>query len=161
MTFRSALANIADCFTSLKYRLEFRIRGRGYRLPLNRAIQLCVTLFERRLRSRGAWFVFDEDTGTYRVANVDGFESTISLSNVVRELAVDGDIYRAIRFADNALIAVSYTYDWPTVKHQVLWDIQSNTLEGQSDLAYHLSDQTHQVPVIYDPETQHVLGCLV
>ena len=157
MTFRRALANIADYLTALRYRLEFRIRGHGYRLPLDRAARLFATLFERRLRSRGAWFVFDVDTDTYRLANVDGLESAISLSNVVREFARDGDIYRAIRFADSMLLAVSCPKDWSTVKHQVLWDIQSNSLEDQSDLTYNLSDQTHQVPVIYDPETKHIL----
>ncbi len=157
MTFRKTLADIADYLTALRYRLEFRVRGRGYRLPLDRATRLFVTVFERRLRSRGAWFVFDVDTDTYRVANADGFESKISLSNAVREFAGDGDIYRAIRFADNMLFVVSYPEDWSKVKHQVLWDIQSNALEGQSDLAYHLSDQTHQVPVLFDPETKHIL----
>lgn len=157
MLLRRFLATFADYLTSIRYRLEFRIRGRGYRLPLDRATRLFATLFERRLRSRGAWFVFDVDMDTYRLANVDGLESAISLSNVARELASDGDIYRAIRFADNMLLAVGYPKDWSTVKHQVLWDIQSNMLEGQSDLTYHLSDQTHQVPVILDPETKHIL----
>jgi hypothetical protein len=157
MIFRSAFAAAADYLTALRYRLEFRIRGRGYRLPLDRATRLFATLFERRLRSRGAWFAFDVDTDTYRIANADGLESAISLSNAVREFAGDGDIYRAIRFADNMLLAVGYPKDWSTVRHQVLWDIQSSMLEGQSDLTYHLSDQTHQVPVIFDPETKHIL----
>jgi hypothetical protein len=157
MTFRRALANIADCLTALKYRLEFRIRGRGYRLPLERAEQLGATIFERRLQACGAWFAFDEVTETYRVENIDGLEGRVCLSNIARELSGDGDIYRVVRFAKNLLSGVSYPHDWSKVKHQVLWDIQSNTIVDQSDLTFHLSDQTHQVPVIFDPNAKQLL----
>ena len=157
MVLRRLLFAITAGFVALRYRLEYRIGGRDYRMPMERASRLCATLFERRLRARGMWYSFDEGTGTYRVENVDGLEGRVSLSNVVRELAGDGDIYRAIRFADNMLSALSYPDDWSKVRHQILWDIQSNTLENQSDLAFHLSDHTHQVPVLYDPETKHIL----
>ena len=157
MSIRSALAAVADYATALRYRLEYRIRGRDYRMPLDRAARLCATVFERQLRTRGVWFCFDEDTETYRTENVDGLEGRINLSNITREIARDGDIYRAVRFADNVVSPVCFPNDWSQVKHQVIWDIQSNTLVGQSDLAFHLSDQTHQMPVILDPETKQIL----
>ena len=157
MLLRRFVATIADYFTSIRYRLEFCIRGRDHRMPLDRAARLCATVFERRLRTRSVWFCFDEDTETYRTENVDGLEGRINLSNITREIARDGNIYRAVRFADNVAFPACFPRDWSKVKHQVFWDIQSNTLVGQSDLAFHLSDQTHQMPVILDVATMQII----
>ena len=157
MTFRRALANIADYLTALRCRLEYRIKGRDHRMQLDRATRLCATLFERRLRSRGAWFAFDEDTATYRVENIDGLEARVSLSNIAREIASDGDIYHAVRFADNMLLGITIPDDWSKVKHKIFWAIETNDLVEQSDLATHLSDQTHQVPVLFDLDSRSIM----
>jgi len=157
MTNRSLLHAITDTILALRYRLEYRIRGRDYRMPLDRAARLCSILFERQLRRRGIRFAFDEDTETYRIDCADGMEGTISLSNVTRELAGDGDTNRIIQFADNMLVPASYPDDWSKVKHRALWTIQPNTLVRQSHLVFHLSDQTHQVPALWDPQTKQLL----
>jgi hypothetical protein len=157
MNIRQHLSTLVDRAIAIRFRLEFWLRGRDYRMPIERATRLFASLLEREMRRRGIWFSFEEDTQTYRLEYADGQIGRLSLSNVARELATDGDTGRVTRFARNMLTPIQAPTDWMKVKHQVLWDIQSNTIVGQSDLAIHLSDQVHQAPVIFDPQTSQIL----
>lgn len=120
-------------------------------------MRLFAKLFERQLRLRGFWFSFDENTQTYQFEHVDGFVRVVSLANVSREFATDGDTNQVTRFADNMLSPPLIPTDWQAIEHKVFWEILSNTLEEQSDLAFHLSDHTHHMPVIFDRDSSQIL----
>jgi hypothetical protein len=158
MTFRCLLAPLVNRFIAFRYRLEFRMRGSDYRMPVDRARRICARLCEREWRLQGLRFSRSTDSRTYCVDCGNGYEATVNLLNVTRQFAKYGDAYLVMQFATSILDEVADFDDWEKTKRQVIWTIQSNDLVEQSDLAIHLSDQTHRALAHYDPVTGEVLG---
>jgi hypothetical protein len=158
MTLRRLLAPLVIRFIAFRYRLEFRVRGSDYRMPIERAARICTKLCEREWRMHGLWFSRGTDNRIYFVDCGNGFDATVNLFNVTRQFAKYGDAYSVMQFATSILDDVPSLDDWKKTERQVYWTIQSNDLIDQSDLAIHLSDQTHRALVLHDPATDNFLG---
>lgn len=157
MIIRRLLAPLVDRAIAFRFHLEFRLRGSNYRMPIERAARICAKLCERELRLHGVSYSRNADHSTFLVDRGDGYDARLNTFNVTRRFAKDGNIYPIIDLVESTLDDIPYLDDWPTVRHRVFWTIQSNSLADQSDLATHLSDQTHRVPAVFVPEAESIL----
>jgi len=101
--------------------------------------------FEDELRRRGLRFSIDEDTGRY-VVEVGGGQVLVSLDNLDRDLARDGDAGRISRFVD-AIIASVGTSDEGLSGDQLYWCLEPSNYEERADYRVALSDRVDRVLV--------------
>jgi hypothetical protein len=102
-------------------------------------------LFEDELRRRGLAFNIDPESGRHSV-EVGGSPMLISLDNLERDVARDGNTSRVQRFVD-AIVASSSTSDRAISRDQLYWCLEPNDYEQPADFRVALSDRVDRVLV--------------
>ncbi len=109
-------------------------------------------LFEEELRQRNIPFSIDADSGRHAL-NIGGMHLLVSLHNLERDLAGDGDTGRVPRFVDsiasecgNAELSVDQLY----------WCLEPNDYEEKADFRSAVSDRVDRVLVHLDRTNRHI-----
>jgi uncharacterized protein YtpQ (UPF0354 family) len=103
------------------------------------------TLFEDELRKRGLPFSIDSESGRHSV-EIDGGCSLVSLENLQRDFASDGDVGRISRFVD-AVIASSQVHEAELSIDQIYWSLEPNDYSERADYRVEMSDRVERVLV--------------
>lgn len=99
------------------------------------------TLFEDALRQRGLDFSIDPESGRYVVEAANG-RNLISLENLQRDVAKDGDITRVPTFLDSVLAPrPTFSVD------KLYWSLEPNDYEEASQMRTAVSDRVDRVLV--------------
>ncbi len=102
-------------------------------------------LFEKELTERGIPFQVDVETGLHAV-EIDGWNATISLDNLQRDCAKDGDVGRVSRFVDS-IIASATNADSALSVDQLYWTLEPNNYEVPADYRVTMSKEVDRVLV--------------
>ena len=102
------------------------------------------TLFEDELRRRGFSFSIDAGSGRHVIEN-DGGRMLISLDNLQRDFAIDGDTGRVSRFVD--AIVESSAAEGDLSAEQLYWCLEPNDYEDPADYRVAVSDAVERVLV--------------
>jgi hypothetical protein len=123
-------------------------------------------LFENELRKRGIPFSIDAESGRHTV-DIGGARMLISLDNLQRDVAMDGDTGRVSRFVD-AILASSTVSDTTHSADQLYWCLEPNDYEVAADFRVALSDRVDRALVYLSsdgrlvtwvtPDILHTLG---
>jgi hypothetical protein len=112
-------------------------------------------LLERELRRRGIAFAKGDDDGRWKI-EVEGTKIWLSLDNVARDLARDGDPERIVRFVDSALASVvgvgAELPPWKTARRRVYWSAEPASSELGDTLREEVTETVTRVLVIAAPE---------
>ena len=103
------------------------------------------TPFERELKRRGIAFEAEPGTGRYIIER-DGVRLFVSLENLERDLARDGDVDRVSRFVD--VVEASWgSFDAKPSADRLYWVLEPNHYEAcqQADYRAPLSDRVDRV----------------
>jgi hypothetical protein len=103
------------------------------------------TLFEDELHQRGLPFCIDAETGRYAV-EIDGERMLVSLENLQRDVAMDGDPGRISRFID-AIASSPLDTEGALSADQIYWCLEPNDYEQSADFRVELSDRVDRVLV--------------
>jgi hypothetical protein len=109
-------------------------------------------LFERDLKSRGVDFAVDPESGGYVVIRGDGTRLIVSVENLARELARDGDPTRVSRFVDTLLASGVVPSSWESAKPNVFLVLEPNDYEEPSELRRPLTELVDVLPVLFNPD---------
>ena len=102
-------------------------------------------LFENELRKRGLQFSIDSESGRHAV-EIGGFSMLISLENLQRDVAADGDVSRVPQFVD-AVVASSQAPDTAFSADQLYWSLEPNDYVERADFRVELSDRVDRALV--------------
>lgn len=108
------------------------------------------TLFEDELRERGFPFNIDAESGRYSV-EVGGLRLLISLDNLQRDVASDGDAGRGSRFVD-AIVAPAGASEGAASADALFWCLEPSDYEERADYRVALSDRVDRVLVNLSPD---------
>jgi uncharacterized protein YtpQ (UPF0354 family) len=103
------------------------------------------TLLEDELRRRGLTFNVDAESGRHAV-EVGGGRMLVSLDNLQRDLARDGDLGRVSRFVD-AIVASAAAPDEMPSADQLYWCLERSDYEERADYRIAMSDRVDRVLV--------------
>jgi hypothetical protein len=102
-------------------------------------------LFEDELQRRGISFTIDAESGRHAV-EVGGGRMLVSLDNLQRDVAGDGDTGRVSRFVD-AVVASSGASESALSADQLYWCLEPSDYEEQADFRVAMSDRVDRVLV--------------
>lgn len=102
-------------------------------------------LFEEELKRRGIGFSIDAESGRHSL-NICGTQILVSLTNIERDLATDGDIGRIARFVDSVVESTSTTATSLSAS-QIYWNLEPNDYEESADYRVPVSDRVDRVLV--------------
>lgn len=103
------------------------------------------TLFEDELRQRGFRFSIDAESGRHAV-EIGGAQVLISLDNLERDVAADGDTGRVSRFVDVA-VASAGASGAALSADQLYWCLEPNDYVERADYRVGMSDRVDRVLV--------------
>jgi hypothetical protein len=103
------------------------------------------TLFEDELQRRGLAFDIDEESGRHAV-EVGGGRMLVSLENLDRDVARDGDTGRIARFVD-AIVASSSASESDFSADRLYWCLEPSDHREKADYRVALSDRVDRVLV--------------
>jgi hypothetical protein len=103
------------------------------------------TLFEDELRQRGLPFSIDAESGRHAV-EIGGGRMLVSLDNLQRDVAGDGDSGRVSRFVD-AIVASSGVSEAPLSADDLYWCLEPGDYEERADFRVAMSDRVDRVLV--------------
>jgi hypothetical protein len=101
--------------------------------------------FEAELGKRGIRFTVQKESGRYRL-KVDGTELLVSIENLQRDFATDGDLARVARFVDTVL-TTTVTDEKPLDPQRLFWCFEPNDYEEKPDYRKPVSDRVDRVLV--------------
>lgn len=101
--------------------------------------------FEDELRRRGFAFSVDAESGRHAV-EVGGGRLLVSLENLQRDVASDGDVGRVARFVD-AVVASAGEFDTTVSADQLYWCLEPNDYKELADYRVAISDRVDRVLV--------------
>jgi hypothetical protein len=102
-------------------------------------------LFEDELHQRGLPFSIDAESGRHAI-EIGGGSMLVSIDNLQRDVASDGDTGRVSRFLD-ALLASPGVSDGTLSAEQLYWSIEPNNYEVCADVRVAISDRVDRVLV--------------
>jgi uncharacterized protein YtpQ (UPF0354 family) len=102
-------------------------------------------LFEDELRQRGLSFSIDIESGRH-VVEIGGMNMLISLENLQRDVARDGDLGRVSRFVD-AIVATSAMSESAVSPDRLYWSLERSDHEERADFRVAMSDLVDRVLV--------------
>ncbi len=108
-------------------------------------------LFEAELRRRKISFAIESASGRYVVQCPDG-ERLVSLENLDRDYARDGDESRISRFLDTVLSPLPEIPPWPQAQSSVFLALEPNDYEERPEFRIAVSERIDRVPVLFDRE---------
>jgi hypothetical protein len=103
------------------------------------------TLFENELRQRGFPFSIDAESGRHAI-EIGGGRMLVSLENLQRDVASDGDTGRISRFVD-AIVVSSGASDGALSAERLYWCLEPNDYKERADFRAALSDRVDRVLV--------------
>ncbi len=103
------------------------------------------TIFEQELKRRGIPFGIDAESGRHSV-EIGGARMLISLDNLERDVAADGDSGRVSRFVD-AIVASSKVSEAGISSDQLFWCLEPNDYKERPDYRVAMSDRVDRVLV--------------
>jgi hypothetical protein len=103
------------------------------------------TLFEDELRQRGFPFSIDPESGRHTI-EIGGGQMLISIDNLQRDVAGDGDTGRVSRFVDAIVSSTDASEDELSVE-QLYWSLEPNDYAVQADFRVAISDRADRVLV--------------
>jgi hypothetical protein len=103
------------------------------------------TQFEEELRRRGFTFSIDAESGRHAV-EIGGGRMLVSLGNLQRDVASDGDVGRVSRFVD-ALVASAGAPEAAVSANQLYWCLEPSDYEERADYRVAMSDCVDRVLV--------------
>lgn len=103
-------------------------------------------LFEDELQRRGIGFSIDPESGRH-VLDIGAIRILISLVNLERDLARDGDTGRVARFVDTVLESASVTPPEELSAEGIYWALEPNDYEEPADIREPLSRKIDRVLV--------------
>jgi uncharacterized protein YtpQ (UPF0354 family) len=103
------------------------------------------SLFEEDLRRRGLSFSIDAQSGRH-VVGVGGARMLISLANLERDVATDGDAERVVRFVDSILLSSS-TFDSVPCVDRLYWSLEPSDFKESAEYRVAVSDRVDRVLV--------------
>jgi hypothetical protein len=103
------------------------------------------TQFEDELRRRGFPFSIDTESGRHSV-EIGGWRVLVSLDNLQRDIAVDGDIGRVVRFVD-AVVASAGASKTALSADQLYWCLEPSDYQERADYRVAMSDCVDRVLV--------------
>jgi hypothetical protein len=101
------------------------------------------TLFEAELRQRGFPFSIDTESGRHAV-EIGGWRMLVSLENLQREVASDGDTARVSRFVD-AVVASAGASEAALSADQLYWCLEPSDYEERADYRVAMSERVDRV----------------
>lgn len=101
--------------------------------------------FEAELRRRNIAFALDKPSGRHRVELTSG-SALISLANLEKDVAADGDLSRVTRFVDTVLGSVARSED-ALSPDRLLWLLEPNDYVDKPELRVIVSDKVDRVLV--------------
>lgn len=103
------------------------------------------TQFEEELRRRGFSFSIDAESGRHAV-EIGGGRMLVSLDNLQRDVASDGDVGRVARFVD-AVVASAGASEAAVSADQLYWCLEPSDYEERADYRVAMSDCVDRVLV--------------
>lgn len=103
------------------------------------------TLFESELHQRGFPFSIDAESGRHAI-EIGGGRMLISIENLQRDVAADGDTGRVSRFVD-ALLASAGAAGCELSAERLYWSLEPNNYEQRADILEVVSDHVDRVLV--------------
>jgi uncharacterized protein YtpQ (UPF0354 family) len=103
------------------------------------------TQFEEELRRRGFTFSIDAESGRHAV-EIGGGRMLVSLDNLQRDFASDGDVGRVSRFVD-ALVASAGAPEAAVSANHIYWCLEPSDYEERADYRVAMSDCVDRVLV--------------
>ena len=107
-------------------------------------------LFEDELKRRGLPFSIDAESGRHAV-EIDGWRMLVSLDNLQRDVAGDGDKARVTRFVDT-IVASSSATENALSADQIYWCLEPSDYEERADFRVAMSDRVDRVLVHLSPD---------
>lgn len=101
--------------------------------------------FEDELRRRGFAFSVDAESGRHEV-EVGGGRMLVSLENLQRDVASDGDVGRVARFVD-AVVASAGEFDATVSADQIYWCLEPSDYKERADYCVAMSGRVDRVLV--------------
>lgn len=102
-------------------------------------------IFEDELRRRGFVFSIDAESGRHAV-EIGGVSMLVSLENLQRDVASDGEVGRVERYVD-ALVASSGEFDDTVSADQLYWCLEPSDYKERADYRVAMSDRVDRVLV--------------
>ena len=102
-------------------------------------------LFEDELRKRGLTFSIDSESKRHAV-ELGGGRLLVSLDNLKRDVAADGDVERVSRFVD-AIVASTEGSDTELSADQLYWSLEPNDYEEPADFRVEISKRVDRALV--------------
>src|SRR5687768_15611692 len=102
-------------------------------------------LFEAELRRRGIAFGIESGSGRYAIES-DGGKFLVSLDNLARDIARDGDERHLSRFLNTIEDATRVRDEFYTVEN-LYWALEPNNYEEKADFRESVSDRVDRVLV--------------
>ncbi len=113
------------------------------------------TLFEKELLKQGAVFK-RVDSDRYEIKSGD-MVKTVSLQNIAKEYARDGDASAVTRFVAAVLAPIVDLPDWSNVKASIFISLEPADLEGLADTIHRkLSEEVTALLAFHDRKANHV-----
>lgn len=100
-------------------------------------------LFERELQNRGIAFTIDAETGRHSL-EIGGGTMLISIANLERDIATDGDVGRIGRFVD-AIVAAADEAGITYAIDGLYWSLESNDYDEPPDFRVPISGRLDRV----------------
>ncbi len=107
-------------------------------------------LFEAELGRRGISFEIDSESGRYVIVKSDG-RFLVSVDNLDREFARDGDESRIVGFIDTFAVPQPFQVAWS--RENLYWALEPNDYEELADFRHPVSDRVDRVLVHNSAET--------
>jgi hypothetical protein len=106
-------------------------------------------LFEQELTRRGVPFRIESETERYVIEH-RGLRLFVSLENVSREFARDGDAGHVTKFVDSVLNPSSECRTWEEVRKSILFCFEPTDHVDRPEFRTSISDRVDRVPVEFD-----------
>lgn len=110
--------------------------------------------FEQELGKRGLHFTIDEASGRYRLS-IEGTDLLVSIDNLQRDLAADGDLSRVSRFVDT-VVTTKVTETTPVDPARLFWCIEPNDHVEKADYRKAVSDRVDRVLVLVSADNTRI-----
>jgi len=108
------------------------------------------TQFEDELLRRGHTFSLDLESGRH-VVEVEGWRMLISLDNLRRDVAADGDVGRIVRFVDSVVASVGASRAALSAD-RLYWCVESSDYEERAEYRFAMSNLVDRVLVHWSAE---------
>jgi uncharacterized protein YtpQ (UPF0354 family) len=118
------------------------------------AVNRTRNAFEHELGKRNVRFGLEQGTGRYRLQN-DGTELLVSIENLERDVANDGDLSRVTRFVDTVL-TTKVTDEAQLDPKRLFWCFEPNDYVDKADYRKTVSDRVDRVLVLLSGDNTQI-----